>query len=59
MVFPTDRPLIMVGPGTGVASFRSVIQERAPTGQKLVLIFGCRGERDDFYYRDEWEHLKG
>ena len=57
MVFPRDRPLIMVGPGTGVASFRSVIQERAATGQKLVLVFGCRSEQDDYYYREEWEEL--
>ena len=54
MTFFKDRPLIFVGPGTGVAAFRSAIQDLALTGQKLVLIFGCRSESDDFYYADEW-----
>ena len=57
MTFPQGKPLIMVGPGTGVAAFRSVIQERAPLGQKLILVFGCRSESDDFYYRNEWAEL--
>ena len=58
MTFPENpTPLIMVGPGTGVAAFRSVIQERAPTGQKLVLIFGCRSKDDDYYYEEEWQKL--
>ena len=55
--FSDGRPLIMVGPGTGVAAFRSVIQERA-SKQKLVLIFGCRSEADDYYYKDEWEKMQ-
>ena len=58
MTFPQDIPLIMVGPGTGVASFRSVIQERATSNQKMVLFFGCRSEQDDYYYKDEWESLQ-
>ena len=48
----------MIGPGTGVASFRSVIQERATSNQKMVLFFGCRSEQDDYYYKDEWESLQ-
>ena len=48
----------MVGPGTGVAAFRSVIQERAQSGQQMVLVFGCRSEVDDFYYSQEWAELK-
>ena len=57
MTFPKDKPIIMVGPGTGVAAFRAVIQERIATGQKLILIFGCRSESDDYYYRSEWQSL--
>lgn len=53
MRFPQDKPLIMIGPGTGVAAFRSVIQARR--NQPLVLMFGCRSQEDDFYYEDEWK----
>lgn len=55
MTFPEDKPLIMVGPGTGIAAFRSVVQERCGKGQKLVVVFGCRSVEDDYYYADEWE----
>uniref|UniRef100_A0A8C2DH29 NADPH-dependent diflavin oxidoreductase 1 n=1 Tax=Cyprinus carpio TaxID=7962 RepID=A0A8C2DH29_CYPCA len=51
-----DTPVIMVGPGTGVAPFRSAIQERAAQGKMAnVLFFGCRSESKDFYCRSEWE----
>ena len=54
-------PLIMVGPGTGIAAFRSFIQYCTLTNpnRKLVLIFGCRSECKDFYYADEWKEMKG
>ncbi|XP_051963359.1 NADPH-dependent diflavin oxidoreductase 1 isoform X1 [Xyrauchen texanus] len=51
-----DTPVIMVGPGTGVAPFRSAIQLRATQGKMAnVLFFGCRSESKDFYCRSEWE----
>lgn len=56
--FPKDKdtPVIMVGPGTGVAPFRSTIQERTAEGKTAnVLFFGCRSESKDFYFRAEWE----
>ncbi|XP_056874535.1 NADPH-dependent diflavin oxidoreductase 1 isoform X5 [Takifugu flavidus] len=58
MKFPKDKdiPVIMVGPGTGVAPFRSALQERIPEGKHInVLFFGCRSESKDFYFRSEWE----
>ncbi|XP_060697241.1 NADPH-dependent diflavin oxidoreductase 1 [Hemiscyllium ocellatum] len=58
--FPTDTktPVIMVGPGTGVAPFRAVIQERVVEGKKgNYLFFGCRGKSKDFFCRAEWEEL--
>ncbi|GAA6089541.1 NADPH-dependent diflavin oxidoreductase 1 [Tachysurus ichikawai] len=51
-----ESPVIMVGPGTGVAPFRAAIQERIADGKTAnVLFFGCRSESKDFYCLDEWE----
>ncbi|XP_029300133.1 NADPH-dependent diflavin oxidoreductase 1 [Cottoperca gobio] len=53
-----DPPVIMVGPGTGVAPFRSALQERIAEGKNNnVLFFGCRSESKDFYFRSEWEEI--
>ena len=60
---PSDpaKPIIMVGPGTGVAPFRGFIQERAEQarrGEKVgptVLFYGCRRKSEDWLYKDEWE----
>ncbi|XP_006001477.1 NADPH-dependent diflavin oxidoreductase 1 isoform X2 [Latimeria chalumnae] len=60
MKFPADpdTPVIMVGPGTGVAPFRAAIQERVASGKKEnVLYFGCRHKSKDFYCCLEWEDL--
>merc|ERR1712136_479581 len=59
--FPKDpeTPVVMVGPGTGVAPFRAYVwqQHALKTGRKLVLIFGCRGRTKDFYFNDEWSRV--
>lgn len=58
--FPREKdiPVIMVGPGTGVAPFRSALQERISEGKPdNVLFFGCRSESKDFYFRAEWEDM--
>jgi len=50
-------PVIMIGPGTGVAPFRGFIQElNMASGQnrRAILFFGCRNEKD-FLYRSELE----
>lgn len=52
-------PVLMVGPGTGCAPFRAYIQERVASGQHngIVLIFGCRYQNKDYFFKDEWEAL--
>ncbi|XP_058301765.1 NADPH-dependent diflavin oxidoreductase 1 isoform X4 [Hylobates moloch] len=61
LAFPEtpDTPVIMVGPGTGVAPFRAAIQERVAQGQTgNFLFFGCRWRDQDFYWEAEWQELE-
>lgn len=63
---PSDpsKPVIMVGPGSGVAPFRGFVQERAAQAKagekvgKTILFFGCRKRDEDFLYSDEWDEYK-
>jgi sulfite reductase (NADPH) flavoprotein alpha-component len=59
---PEDHglPIIMVGPGTGVAPFRAFLQERAASGAKGSnwLFFGHQRSACDFFYADEFETMK-
>ncbi|KKB73290.1 MULTISPECIES: assimilatory sulfite reductase (NADPH) flavoprotein subunit [Bacillus] len=52
-----DAPIIMVGPGTGVAPFRSFMQEREETGAKgkSWMFFGDQHFVTDFLYQTEWQ----
>lgn len=61
LTFPEtpDTPVIMVGPGTGVAPFRAAVQERVARGQTgNFLFFGCRWRDRDFYWESEWLELE-
>ena len=51
-----STPIIQVGPGTGIAPFRSFVQDRqnAPGAGQILVFFGCRSKTKDFYYSDEW-----
>jgi sulfite reductase (NADPH) flavoprotein alpha-component len=53
-------PIIMVGPGTGVAPFRAYLQERKTIGAtgKNWLFFGEQRSRCDFFYNDEFAALQ-
>jgi sulfite reductase alpha subunit-like flavoprotein len=55
-------PMILVGPGTGVAPCRSIIWERAAQPARNsqhagenVLFFGNRNQNADFFFKDEWK----
>ncbi|KUH99974.1 molybdopterin oxidoreductase [Mycobacterium sp. IS-3022] len=52
-------PMIMVGPGTGVAPFRGFLQERRALGHRGPnwLFFGEQHRSQNYYYRDDFEDM--
>ncbi|KAF7877246.1 hypothetical protein EAF04_000930 [Stromatinia cepivora] len=62
----TERPLILVGAGTGIAPLRSLIWERTKQSEnstdekvvfgKILLIYGGRNREADYFYGDDWEN---
>ena len=52
-----DTPVIMIGPGTGIAPFRAHMQEREEYGYKgnTWLFFGDQHFTTDFLYQTEWQ----
>ncbi|MEM9631848.1 MAG: sulfite reductase subunit alpha [Pseudomonadota bacterium] len=54
-----SRPVIMVGPGTGIAPFRAFLQERRASGASGSnwLFFGDQHKASDFIYEDELSEL--
>mmetsp|Transcript_45667 Transcript_45667/g.114911 ORF Transcript_45667/g.114911 Transcript_45667/m.114911 type:complete len:662 (-) Transcript_45667:433-2418(-) len=48
-------PILMIGPGTGLAPFRGFIEQRAATkaSGKTVFFFGCRRRDTDYIYEEE------
>ena len=55
-----DTPMIMVGPGTGIAPFRAFLHERSASGArgKNWLFFGDQRATTDFLYREELAALQ-
>lgn len=54
-------PVILIGPGTGLAPFRGFVRERVAQKKnqdakigKTLLYYGCRKEDEDFLYKEEW-----
>ncbi|WP_127530982.1 assimilatory sulfite reductase (NADPH) flavoprotein subunit [Paenibacillus kobensis] len=54
-----DTPVIMVGPGTGVAPFRAFMEEREESGAagKTWLFYGDRHFVTDFLYQTDWQRM--
>lgn len=62
------KPVVMIGPGTGVAPMRSLIYERAKwredhghaveEGVEDLLFFGCRNEQSDYFFKEEWARFE-
>jgi len=66
-IFPKDEmtPMIMTGLGTGIAPIRSFVQDRMYKKQKLgmkvgpmVVFYGCRHEKEEFFYKKEWKQYQ-
>ena len=61
-VVPADpsAPMIMVGPGTGIAPFRAFLEEREAVGAtgKNWLFFGDQCAATDFLYQDQWAAMQ-
>eukprot|EP00548_Thalassiothrix_antarctica_P014480 CAMPEP_0194168656 /NCGR_PEP_ID=MMETSP0154-20130528/3535_1 /TAXON_ID=1049557 /ORGANISM="Thalassiothrix antarctica, Strain L6-D1" /LENGTH=669 /DNA_ID=CAMNT_0038879835 /DNA_START=82 /DNA_END=2088 /DNA_ORIENTATION=+ len=61
----SSNPIIMIGPGTGVAPMRALIQEREYQRKTLkkevganILYFGCKRANMDYLYEDEFKKMK-
>jgi sulfite reductase (NADPH) flavoprotein alpha-component len=55
----TSKPVIMIGPGTGIAPFRAFLEERQATGQSgnNWLFFGEQRAALDFLYKDQFQAM--
>jgi sulfite reductase (NADPH) flavoprotein alpha-component len=55
-----DTPIIMIGPGTGVAPFRAFLQDREALGAKGKnwLFFGAQRESCDYAYKEDFDRFK-
>src|SRR3979411_1553929 len=55
-----NTPIIMIGPGTGIAPFRAFLHDRKATGApgKYWLFFGHQRSASDFFYADELNAMK-
>ncbi|WVO15705.1 NADPH-dependent diflavin oxidoreductase 1 [Cryptococcus depauperatus] len=62
LFLPTNPkvPVVLVGPGTGVAPMRAFLETRVRQGaiHNTSLFFGCRSVLSDYYYREEFDNYR-
>jgi len=64
--FPRDEvtPMVMIGLGTGIAPIRSFLQDKLYMKKKgvktgpMIVFYGCRTEKEELLYKDEWAMFK-
>jgi sulfite reductase (NADPH) flavoprotein alpha-component len=64
--FPAEdtTPMVMVGLGTGIAPIRSFMQDKLFKKKKgiktgpMVVFYGCRREKEELFYKEEWAMYK-
>ncbi|XP_043268073.1 NADPH-dependent diflavin oxidoreductase 1 [Venturia canescens] len=59
--FTYGKPMILIGPGTGVAPFRSLLLQQSHLNANLadtVLFFGCRNKHKDYHCRKDFESIR-
>ncbi|DAZ99033.1 TPA: hypothetical protein N0F65_010919, partial [Lagenidium giganteum] len=60
----TETPIVLIGPGTGIAPMRAFLHERAKQKDngvsigKSIMYFGCRRRDEDYIYKDELEDFQ-
>jgi len=59
--FPAEKPppVVMVGPGTGIAPFRAYARQQLTlkSERPMAIFFGCRGRHKDHYFKEEWSQM--
>lgn len=58
--FEYNKPMIFIGPGTGIAPFRSALLDKSALDDNLnncILFFGCRNKEKDYHCKDDFEYL--
>ena len=64
LTFPSNpnRPVVMVGPGTGIAPFRAYaskeILHSKEQQRRILVFFGCRHKKKDFYFENDWNVME-
>ena len=58
--FDYNKPMILIGPGTGMAPFRSLLFDKAVVNRDLsncLVFFGCRNEKKDYHCQEDFRKL--